>query len=208
MHTLSPAAKAHLDYLHEDAKQDHLHGPKGTDKMAFSPPKPSDYKDAYLPINEVQGRALHELIIQNNCKNIVEFGTSFGISTIYLADAASHTGGSVVTTELLESKAKTAQQNFIKAGVDNYIELRVGDAMQTLANLEIPIDFLFLDGWKDVYLPLFTLLEPNFKSGTLIYADNMDFESTKPYADYLQQNQATYTSQTVHEGKGVLTTVI
>lgn len=208
MHTISPAAKAHLDFLHEDAKKDHLRRPKGSDKETFSPPKPSDYKDFYLPINEGQGRALHELIVQNNCKNIVEFGTSFGISTIYLADAASHTGGSVITSELLESKAKTAQQNFIKAEVDQYIELRVGDAMQTLQNIGIPIDFLFLDGWKDLYLPLFRMLEPTFKSGTLIYADNMDFESTKPYADYLQQNQDTYSTQIVAEGKGFLSVVV
>ncbi|MFK7979827.1 MAG: O-methyltransferase [Saprospiraceae bacterium] len=200
-------AKSHLAVLHQDAKKDFSRMGKGIVKSVFATPQPSDLKNAYLAISKVQGEKLYNIIIENNCKHIVEFGTSFGISTIYFAEAARVTGGKVITTELIESKAKTAAINFEKAGVSELIEIRIGDAIASLKNYDKKIDFLFLDGWKDLYLPLLKQLEPNFKSGTLIYADNMNFKSTKAYADYILQKQDKYTTQIVDDGKGFLSIV-
>lgn len=194
-----------LQALHEDAKQDYLHMGKGIAKSIFRPIQPSDFEHAYLPISQQQGEALRQLIVQHRCKNVLEFGTSFGISTIYLADAVRQTGGKVITTELLSSKATRAHENISKAGMSEYVDVRIGDAMETLKGYSEPIDFLFLDGWKDLYLPLFQMLESQFHSGTLIYADNMDMAETQHYGSYVLSNKKKYTSQIVDSGKAMLT---
>jgi len=123
-----------LTSLHMDAKKDILRMGKGISKSMFRPIKPEDFENAYLPISKKQGHEIREMIINANCKNIVEFGTSFGISTIYLADAARQTNGSVITTELLSSKAETAKNNIMDAGLSDYVDFRIGDAMETLLN--------------------------------------------------------------------------
>jgi len=193
--------------LHRDAKNDFMKIGKGMMKSIFRPIQPVDFEQAYLPISKEQGRSLQEIIIKNNCQNVIEFGTSFGISTIYLAYAVRKTGGKVVTTELLESKAKRAKNNINDAGLLDSVDIKVGDAMQTLQDYSQSIDFLFLDGWKDLYLPLFQMLAPKFHSGTLIYADNMDMAETKPYADFLSKNKSRYETKVVNHGKGFLTSI-
>lgn len=191
--------------LHADAKKDYMRIGKGVVKSIFRPIKPADFEHAYLPISQGQGEAIRQLVVENDCKNVVEFGTSFGISTIYLADAVRQTNGKVITTELLESKAKRAIQNISKAGLSDYVEVRVGDAMKTLKGFSEPIDFLFLDGWKDLYLPLFQMLEPQFHAGTMIYADNMDMAGTQYYGNYVLGKKQTYASHMVDGGKAMLT---
>ena len=197
-----------LDILHNDAKKDFMRMGKGLLKSAFKPMQPIDFKHAYLPISKKQGEVMRQLIIDNNCKSIVEFGTSFGISTIYLADAARKTSGNVVTTELLENKAEKASKNIEDAGLSDYVDIRIGDAMETLKDYEKPIDFLFLDGWKDLYLPLFILLKPRFHKNTLIYADNMDMSGTQDYANYVLERKDKYTTQAFHNGKVYLSKYI
>lgn len=194
-----------LHTLHEDAKKDYIRIGKGMVKTIFRPMKPSDFEHAYLPISKEQGKSLQQLVVENKCKNIVEFGTSFGISTIYMADAVRITGGKIITTELLESKAIRAKQNIESAGLSDYVDIRVGDAMETLKGYSNPIDFLFLDGWKDLYLPLFQMLEPQFHRGTIIYADNMDMSGTQYYAEYVLNKNHTYSSQMVEHGKAMIT---
>ncbi len=198
-----------LKALHDDAEKDDA---RMQERMAnaANPPtgEPIDYENIYLPISKEQGQGIRKIIVENACKQVVEFGTSFGISTIYLADAVRRTGGKVITTELLDSKAQIALQNIKDAGLEDYVEIRVGDAMQTLKDYTTPIDFLFLDGWKDLYLPLFQLLIPQFKSGSLIYADNVDMESTQAYTEYVLNNKEAYTSQFMHGGKGLLSRVL
>lgn len=191
--------------LHKDAKKDYMRIGKGIVKSVFRPIQPVDFANAYLPITKAQGETLRQLIIDNQCKNVVEFGTSFGISTIYLADGVRQTGGKVITTELLESKANRAQENIKKTGLDTYVDIRIGDAMVTLKNHTSPIDFLFLDGWKDLYLPLFQMLESQFHAGTLIYADNMDFTETQYYGAYVLNKKEAYISQILEGGKAMLT---
>lgn len=194
-----------LQALHKDSKKDYLRIGKGIVKSILRPIQPADFEQAYLPISQAQGIVLRQLIIDNDFKNVVEFGTSFGISTIYLADGVRHTGGKVITTELLESKAKRALQNISKTGLDEYVDVRIGDAMETLKDHTSPIDFLFLDGWKDLYLPLFQLLEPQFHEGTLIYADNMNLAGTQYYGEYVINKKEVYTSQMLEGGKAMLT---
>ncbi len=193
-----------LIVLHADAEKDIYRMGKGMVRSIFRPIQPKDFEHAYLPISKKQGQTLRQLIIDNKCKHVIEFGTSFGISTIYLADAVRQTGGEVITTELLESKAKKAQLNIEDAGLDDFVEIRTGDAMLTLKDHNTPVDFLFLDGWKDLYLPLFKMLESQFHSATLIYADNMDMADTQDLTDYLNANKESYSYQLLHNGKAYL----
>lgn len=195
-----------LDQLFADAKFDHLKMMRGAAKSIFRPIQPSDFKEVYLSISKEQGRNLAQLIRENNIKNIVEFGTSFGISTLFLAQGVVHTGGHVITTELIASKAKKAVENFKQAGVNDYIEVRVGDAQKTLSHHQKPIDLLLLDGWKDLYLPIFKMLEPNFHGDTFIYVDNADMAETRAFLKEIAQNSK-YQFQSQYGGKVVLVTL-
>jgi len=179
--------EAVLKELFEDSKKDRFKMIKALGKSILKPIGPEDFKDVYLSISKEQGVALRSLIKTRKLKNIVEFGTSFGISTLYMAQAILETGGQITTTELLESKAKKAQANFERAGVADLIELRVGDAMETLKEYSQPIDLLFLDGWKDLYHPLFRLLEPLFHEKTVIYVDNADMGDTRAFLQTIEQ---------------------
>lgn len=192
--------------LYKDSKNDYLAMMKGVAKSIFRPIQPYDFKDAYLAISEEQGKDLVKLIKANNIKKVVEFGTSFGISTLFLAEGVMETGGSIITTELIESKAQKATENFKKAGINDLIELRVGDAMETLKNYNESIDLLLLDGWKDLYLPLFRMLEPNFHSKTVIYVDNADMAESRSFLNTVRQNSK-YKLQSKYHGKVMLITL-
>ena len=177
-----------IDRLYKDSKNDYLRMMRGAAKSIFRPMQPSDFKDTYLAISKEQGIDLIKLIKATKSINIVEFGTSFGISTLFLAQGAMQTGGYVITTELIESKALKAIENFKNAGVNDLIEVRIGDALETLKNHNTPIDLLVLDGWKDLYLPLFQMLEPNYHTDTIIYVDNADMAESKAFLAIVNQN--------------------
>ncbi|REE25866.1 O-methyltransferase [Winogradskyella pacifica] len=195
-----------ISELFEDSKYDKLKIMKSAAKSVFRAMQPLDFKNAYLSISKEQGEDLVKLITDNKLKNSVEFGTSFGISTLFLAQGVIETGGHIITTELIESKAQKAIENFERAGVSELIEVRVGDAMETLKNHDKPIDLLLLDGWKDLYLPLFQMLEPNFHSHTIIYVDNADMKETKTFLETIGEN-STYQLQPKFNGKVVLITI-
>ena len=192
-----------IAHLYKDSEKDYLKMMKAAAKSTFRPLEPSDLKDAYLSISKDQGVDLVETIKKENIKNIVEFGTSFGISTLFLAQGVAETGGSIITTELIESKAKKAKENFKAAGVNHLVDLRVGDALVTLNNHSTPIDLLLLDGWKDLYLPLFQLLEPNYHDSTIVYVDNADMGDSQVFLKNVSQNSK-YQIEYKHNGKVAL----
>jgi predicted O-methyltransferase YrrM len=195
-----------LNELYEDSRYDRLKMLKGAAISMYRSMQPEDFKDAYLSISKEQGDDLIRLIKENDLKNIVEFGTSFGISTLFLAHGVIETGGHIITTELIESKAQKAIENFKKAGANNIIEVRIGDALETLKNHNERIDLLLLDGWKDLYLPLFQMLESNFTSNTFIYVDNANMSDAKSFLKTISQNQK-YQLQPEPNGKVVLITI-
>jgi len=192
--------------LYRDSKNDHFRMIQGAAKSILRPLKPVDFKHAYLSISQDQGADLAQLIVANDFKNIVEFGTSFGISTLFLAKGAKATGGSIITTELINSKAEQAVKNFEQAGVNHLIDVRVGDALQTLSNHSTAIDLLVLDGWKDLYLPIFQMLEPNYHPQTIVYVDNADMAACRAFLDTVTKD-AKYTLEYVHGGKAAIVTV-
>lgn len=192
-----------LNRLHKEASSQGFTIFKGLSKGIFRPLQPVDLKDAYIAISRQQGEFVYDLLRQRQDKHIVEFGTSFGISTLYLAAAAKDNGGKVITTELLPEKCQVAANNFKEAGLESYIDLREGDALQTLQENVAPnIDFLLLDGWNDLYLPLLRILEPKFRKGTLIYTDNASFRSARPFLNYIYSHPEKYQSQRLQDDKG------
>ena len=101
----------------------------------------------YISIGREEGKFLYLTAKSIGAKNIIEFGTSFGISTIYLASAVKDNGGGkVISTEIEPEKVNIAKENIKKAGLDNIIEIRLGDAAETLQRIDMEIDMLFLDG--------------------------------------------------------------
>ena len=177
-----------LNDLHKAAKSDGIKVLKALGVGIFKKIEPHHVKSAYLPISKEQGNFMYDVIVKNQYKHIVEFGTSFGISTIYLALAAEQTGGKVVTTEIVSEKCEQAKKNFVSAGVENFIELREGDALESFKNWNQSVDFLLLDGWKDLYLPVFRLLENNFHKNTLVFVDNTNFKGVKHFLKVIQQS--------------------
>lgn len=191
-----------LNNLHKHASAEKFKVMLGVSKAIFRKLEPEDMRDVYISISKDQGEFIYALLIKNQAKNIVEFGTSFGISTLYLAAAAKRTNGRVITSELLANKCRIAKQNFKEAGLDKWIDLREGDALQTLQEVPDEIDFLLLDGWNELYLPLVKMLSPKLKKGSLIYTDNVGFPSTKPFLNYLFSKPHEFRNKEVYQNKG------
>jgi predicted O-methyltransferase YrrM len=161
-----------------------------------TPQEQADAKaQVYMPISAEGGRLLYTLIRAARPTTVVEFGTSFGISTLYLAAAIRDNGaGRVISTELSASKASAARRTFTETGLDDLITVLEGDARDTLADIAGPVDFVLLDGWKEFYLPVVKLLEPKLSPGTLIVADNTNMPDTQPYLDYVRDPANGYVS--------------
>lgn len=162
-------------------------------------------KNTYIPVDPDQGRLLYVTARAIEAKTIVEFGTSFAISTIYLAAAARANGGRVIGTELEPAKVKAARANVAEAGLAQFVDIREGDAMKTLAALAGPIDFLLLDGWKDVYLPMIKMLSPKMRAGAVVLTDNIfTFKRTlRPYVAHMQDRTNGFESVTLPIGHGM-----
>lgn len=154
-------------------------------------------QEIYMPVSADGGRLLYNLVRAIKPAGVVEFGTSYGISTLHLAAAVRDNGtGHVITTEMSRTKAASARDTFAATGLDDVITVLEGDALQTLAALGQPVDFLFLDGWKDLCLPVLRLLEPHIAPGTLVVADDVDLPDLGPYLDYVRDTANGYQSVT------------
>lgn len=143
----------------------------------------TDYRDLYgrlknvpLPVSRTTGTLLYMLARSFGARTIVEFGTSFGISTLHLAAALKDNGGvHLITTEFEPSKAARARDHLAVGGLSDLVEIREGDALQTL-RIDLPetIDLVLLDGAKGLYPDILSLLESRLRPGAFIVADNAD----------------------------------
>ncbi|MCA9709528.1 MAG: class I SAM-dependent methyltransferase [Myxococcales bacterium] len=140
-----------------------------------------------MPVSRDEGRFLYMTARVIGARNVVEFGSSFGISTLHLASAMKDSGGGmVITTEIEPSKCRATEHNLREAGLDAYARVIEGDATKTLQDVEGPIDLLFLDGWKDLYLTVLQMLLPRLRKGAVVIADNVRFPDARPYVDYVR----------------------
>jgi predicted O-methyltransferase YrrM len=128
----------------------------------------------YLNVPVTDGRMLRLLTEAAGAKNVVEIGTSTGLSGLWLCLALQKTGGKLTTFEYDAGRAATAREHFKKAGVDRLVTVVEGDAHQTIARLKDPIDVLFIDADKEGYVDYLKKLLPLVRPGGLILAHNVD----------------------------------
>jgi predicted O-methyltransferase YrrM len=126
-----------------------------------------------LPVGRAAGVLMNLLIREAAAKRILEVGSSYGYSTLWLADAARACAGKVTSLELAAPKTEYARERLGRAGLAGFVEFRVGDALASLRSLPGPFDFVLIDLWKDLYLPVFELLYPKLAQGAIVVADNM-----------------------------------
>jgi len=198
-----PRVASALDRMFAEAKLDNAIRArlKAIWPDGFAAATPQEQADAkaqvYMPISAQGGRLLYNLIRAARPATVVEFGTSFGISTLYLAAAVCDNGtGHVFTTELSATKAEAARQTFTETGLDDLITVLEGDARETLSRLAGPVDFVLLDGWKDLCLPVLRIVEPRLAPGTLVVADDVELTDLQPYLDYVRDPHNGYQSVT------------
>jgi predicted O-methyltransferase YrrM len=153
------------------------------------------YADNFLSISPEFGRFLYMCVRACKAKRIVEFGSSMGVSAVYLAAALRDMGGGVlIGTELEPSKAERAKANLTAAGLAALVEFRIGDARETLKpGVGGDIDIVMLDGAFTLYLPILKLLEPHLKPGAIIIGENA-FAQAGGYIDYVRDPQNGYLS--------------
>lgn len=164
------------------------------------------YARAPIAVAADVGELLYVLALGRRVRRVVEFGASLGVSTIHLAAALRDGGGgSVLTTELLPEKARRAEANLAEAGLADLVEVRAGDARETLRDLAGPVDLLFLDGSNDLYLPVLALVEPRLAPGGLVVADmSRDDPHHDRYRRHVGDPARGYASLEVPVGDGVV----
>jgi predicted O-methyltransferase YrrM len=190
-----------LDRLFADAEHDDDRFARLKPELNFQPGAASAQQlsdtaaEILMPVSRSGGELLYTLVRAIRPSTVVEFGTSFGISTLYLAAAVRDNGvGRVIGTELSEAKLAAARANLAAAGVADLVEIRAGDARQTLSDLDGPIGLLLLDGWKDLCLPILRLLEPQLPAGAMVVADDTTFVSLGEYLRYVRDPENGYQS--------------
>lgn len=169
----------------------------------------SFYDDKYIPIHPAQGTFMYMQAIASRAQRIFEFGTSYGISTIYLAKAAQKTGGKVISTEYLPHKVRAARQNIDEAGLSAYVDVLEGDVRQTLSAVEGPFDLVLLDGFPDLVFEVFKLLEPKLAPNAVIMVDDVEGfgGAMQDYLAYVRDPANGYLSTTLRPKKGLEFTV-
>lgn len=136
-----------------------------------------------LPVGRATGAFLNLLAKEARARRILEVGSSFGYSTVWLAEAARAVGGKVISLELRQPKTDYATAQLSRAALERFVEFRVGDALESLAALPGPFDLVLIDLWKDLYVPVWGLLHPKLAPGALVVADNMlEPASARPHA--------------------------
>ncbi len=143
-------------------------------KANLSPAENASRYDQFLhAIGRPAAQLLDLLIRETRPKTILELGCSYGYSTIWLAAAARAVGGRVISLELHSCKVESARAALARAGLDDQVEIRLGDAREIIPTLSGPFDFVLLDLCKDHYVACFDLFSPKLSPGALVIADNM-----------------------------------
>ena len=155
-----------------------------------------------MPVSPDVGRLLYLLAGQR--RRIVEFGASLGVSTIHLAAGLRDLGGGeLITTEIDPVKAAQLQRNLADAGLAEHVEVRCGDARETLRGVTA-IDLLVLDGFNELYLPMLALLAPQLTPGALVAADlSAGDPDHAEYQAFVRDRANGFVSVTLPLGAGV-----
>ncbi len=164
----------------------------------------NDPSQRYLSVSQSDGRLMRLLTEAVGAKRVIEVGTSTGYSGLWFSLALRSTGGKLITHEIDEGRAKTAQENFKKAGVDDLITVVVGDAHEAVTKYTEPVDIIFLDADKEGYIDYLNKLLPLVRPGGLILAHNMNRPTPDPrYIDAITKNPHLDTSFLLMDGSGL-----
>lgn len=129
--------------------------------------------DKLVALEPAKAEFCHLMCRALRAARVVEVGTSYGVSTLYLADAVRANGsGVVIATEYEPEKAAVARAHFAEAGLSAFIDLRDGDLRETLKTIEGPVDFVLMDIWTEMARPAIELIGPHLRPGAVIVADN------------------------------------
>jgi predicted O-methyltransferase YrrM len=148
-------------------------------------PEDADWRDRMLlPVGEEAGHFINILAKSLEAPTILEIGTSYGYSGIWLGEAVRATGGRLITLELQDYKSVHAKGMAERAGLADFVDFQVGDALALIDRLPAGIDFVLLDLWKDLYMPCLEAFYPKLNPGAIIVADNMTFPGGEEVARY------------------------
>ena len=157
------------------------------------PPSPKEarafLRDKLVALDPDKAEFCYQLCRASNARRIVEIGTSYGVSTLYLAAAirdnvrAGGGDGVVIGTEYEPNKAAAARAHFEQAGLSRFVDLREGDLCQTLKQIDGPVDFMLMDIWITMARPALELVTPHLRPGAIVIADNTR-QYRGEYADY------------------------
>jgi predicted O-methyltransferase YrrM len=162
------------------------------------PPSPKEarafLRDKLVALDSDKAEFCYQLCRANNARRIVEIGTSFGVSTLYLAAAIRDNvraggDGVVIGTEYEPNKAAAAREHFEQAGLSRFVDLREGDLRQTLKQIDGPVDFMLMDIWISMARPALQLVTPHLRPGAIVIADNTR-QYRDEYSDYFAFLQA------------------
>lgn len=164
-------------------------------------------KNYSLAIDPQQGRFIYNCVLSKAPTCIVEYGTSFGISTVYAAKALQQLGhGQIIGSEIEKTKIKVARDNLEKCNLISYVDIKEGDVLKSFSHLEQPIDMLIMDGFPDLNLAVLQLLEPKLSPYCLILTDDAYLfqHEMQAYLDYLS-NSDCYSHQIlpISDGMGL-----
>lgn len=184
MDDITPQESPAIDPVADPAFQAALDAALARDGAAgYWDPDPRAHAQYGYPLSVEQGRLLYILARATAATRVVEFATSIGISTLFLAaavrDNATGTGrpGIVIGSEIVPEKVAIARANLEAAGLSQHADVREGDAFETLRELGGPVDLLLLDGWPTGQLPsidrrILDVVVPQMRVGSLLLDDN------------------------------------
>jgi predicted O-methyltransferase YrrM len=175
-----------LDMYHE-----RMHAERELRNNAAPADRSEDWRDRQLlAVGPETGRLINIIARSLETPNILEIGTSYGYSGIWLAEAARASGGRLTTLELKDYKSAYARDMATKAGLADHVDFKVGDAVQLIGSLPRGIDFVLLDLWKDLYVPCLEAFYPLLNPGAVIVADNILYPGGEPVKRYVSAVRA------------------
>lgn len=192
-----------LQQLHRSASRDSERWAERSARQQQDPPVSSGpdplirMGEFYLGVSPEEGKLLYMLARSSKASRIVEFGASYGISTLYLGAAARDNGGQLITTEVHPDKCLATRKLIADAGLGDHVTLLEGDALETLKELKDDVDLLFLDGWKGLYLPMLELIRPRLQAGSLVAADNIDHQAAQPYVTAIRADDSGFVTSRI-----------
>ena len=182
LHSRSDEQVAAMTSYHAQARTKETYPPTADEVKVFR-------SDKLVALDRDKAEFCYQLCRANNARRIVEAGTSYGVSTLYLAAAvrdnvhAAGGSGVVIGTEYEPAKASAARAHFEEAGLSRFIDLREGDLRETLKQIDGPVDFMLVDIWIAMARPALELVTPHLRPGGIVVCDNTR-QHRAEYADY------------------------